>query len=163
MPAIGHLGIGLAAKRVVPKVPLGVLLVASDATDILWGILALTGIESLDQSPWSHSLATSAGLSAMAALLAGRIYRDRRVGMAVGLVVLSHWALDFVVWKDTLPLLFAGSPKVGLGLYGSGGSQAVKFSLPVAAIELGLPLLGLAVYLQAPGRIKPAKKIFSRI
>ncbi|HEX9115151.1 MAG TPA: hypothetical protein VGA61_03725, partial [Anaerolineae bacterium] len=95
MPAIGHLGIGLAAKRVVPKVPLGVLLVASDATDILWGILALTGIESLDQSPWSHSLATSVGLSAMAALLAGRIYRDRRVGMAVGLVVLSHWALDF--------------------------------------------------------------------
>jgi hypothetical protein len=151
MPGIGHLGVGLAAKRIAPNVPLGALLVAAEATDLLWGALALTGIESVERSPWSHSLVTSAGLSALAALLAGRIYRDPRTGAAVGLVVLSHWALDFVVWKDTLPLLFEGSPKVGLGLYGSGGTQAVKPSLPVLAIELGLPLLGLAVYLQTRG------------
>jgi hypothetical protein len=127
------------------------LLVASEVTDILWGVLALTGVETIERNTWSHSLTTSVGLSAIAALLAGRAYRDTRTGAVVGLVVLSHWVLDFVVWKNSLPLLFEGSPKVGLGLYGGSSAQGVQMSLPVMAIEFGLPILGLIVYLQTKG------------
>ena len=159
MPGIGHIGIGLAAKRVAPEVPVGVLLAASEATDLLWGALALTGIEAVDRSPWSHSLFTSVTLSAAAALAAGLVYRNKRAAATVGLVAFSHWALDFVVWKDTLPLLFDGSPKVGLGLYGSGGTQAVKLGPAVLAIELGLPLVGAAIYMSARGAFGTNRRV----
>ncbi len=146
MPGIGHIGVGLAAKSVAPEVPLGVLLVATEATDILWGVSLLARSESLKDL--THSLFTSAILSLAGGLAGARVYRDARPGAVIGLVLLSHWALDFVVWKDTLPLLFKGSRKVGLGLYNATpGSQEVKFGLPVAAMELGLPMVGLAIYL----------------
>jgi hypothetical protein len=78
-------------------------------------------------------------LSLLAALLAARIYRDHRAGVVVGLLVFSHWVLDFIFhpiplssfsWRSwqwsyghplpsDLPLLFGNSPKVGLGLYNS--------------------------------------------
>jgi hypothetical protein len=77
--------------------------------------------------------------SLVAALFAARIYRDRCVGLVVGLLVFSHWVLDFIShpipfssfsWRSwqwsyghplpsDLPLLFGASPKVGLGLYNS--------------------------------------------
>ncbi len=150
MPGIGHLGVGLAAKSFVPKAPLGVLLVATEATDILWGLSTLTRRECLINA--THSLFTSAVLSLAGGLAGARVYRDPRTGAVIGLVILSHWALDFIVWEDTLPLLFEGSPKVGLGLYRAGpGGHQVKMSLPVVAMELGLPLLGLGVYLGTRG------------
>lgn len=152
MPGIGHLGVGLAAKRFAPKASLGALLVASEATDLLWGGLALAGIEGVRDGYWSHSLLTSAILSAAGALAGARAYRDACTGAVIGLVVLSHWALDYLVWKDSLPLLFEGSPKVGLGLYGAeAGKVMPRPSLPVLAIEVGLPVLGLACWLTAKG------------
>ena len=146
MPGIGHFGVGLAAKSLAPKVPLGILLVASEAADMLWAVSALTRRESLITA--SHSLFTSAVMALSGGLAGARVYRDWRTGAVIGLVVLSHWALDFIVWKDTLPLLFEGSPKVGLGLYSAGpGSHEVKIGPAVLAMELGLPLLGFVVYL----------------
>jgi hypothetical protein len=54
----GHVAAGLVAKKVAPRVPLGVLLVAAGALDILWGVFLLTGVEHLSPSvsPWSHGL-----------------------------------------------------------------------------------------------------------
>jgi hypothetical protein len=58
-------------------------------------------------------------------LLGWLIYREHRAGVVIGLLVFSHWVLDFVshpmgfghpVAPD-MPLLFHGSRKVGLGLY----------------------------------------------
>src|SRR5512133_3873477 len=145
MPGIGHIGVGLAAKSVAPKVPLGVLLVATEATDLLWGLTALTSSEKLILL--SHSLFTSAILSSIGALVGARVYRDLRTGAVIGLVSLSPWGLDFIVWKETLPLLFGASRKVGLGIYGApAGSHEVKLGLPVVALELGLPIAGLLVY-----------------
>lgn len=62
-------------------------------------------------------------------------------------VVFSHWVLDFISHPmglgkplpPDLPLLFEGSPKVGLGLYNS-----VAAAVPV---ELGLFAAGIVVYL----------------
>jgi hypothetical protein len=98
--------------------------------------------------------------SLVAAFLAARIYRDHRAGVVVGLLVFSHWVLDFIShpipfssfsWRSwqwsfgnplppDLPLLFGGSPKVGLGLYNS--ISAVE----ATALECGMFILGAVVY-----------------
>ncbi len=59
MAGIVHLGLGLA-KWVAPEVPVGVLMLASEANDILWGTFSLAGIENMQASPWSHGLFMSA-------------------------------------------------------------------------------------------------------
>src|SRR3972149_927408 len=152
----GHLAVGLAAKRVAPNVHLGVLLLATEVLDILCFGFIFAGIErfstdpALVSIPWSHGLFMSAVWSVLAALLAARIFRNNRTGAIIGLVVFSHWVLDFISHPmgigqplpPDLPLLFEGSPKVGLGLY--------NYSLAVAiATDFGLLILGAAIYLRA--------------
>ena len=145
---IGHLGAGLAVKRLAPQVSLGVLLLAAELIDILWIIFALAGIETMGFSPWSHSLFMAVVWSVAAAFIAGIFYRSRRAAVLIGLVVFSHWVLDFISHpmgalgmgaQPDLPLFFAGSVRVGLGLYNT---------IPGVIIgELGMILLGLAFYL----------------
>ncbi len=161
MSPIGHFAVGLAAKPVAPKVPLGVLFFATVTLDVLAIAFAFAGIESVKTGiPWSHDLLMSVIWSVVAALFAARIYREYRAGAVVGLLVFSHWVLDFIShpipfpsfsWRSwqwsfgnslppDLPLLFGGSPKVGLGLYNS--ISAVE----ATALELGMFILGAAVY-----------------
>jgi hypothetical protein len=150
MAGIAHLGVGLAAKQFAPKAQLGVLLVASEVIDLLWGVFALTGVENMKYSPWSHGLFMSVIWSLLAGLLAARFYRDNRTGVVIGLVVFSHWVIDFITHPmfggpPDLFLLFAGSPKVGLGLYSSIAPGLV------VALEIGLVLVGLIIYLRGRG------------
>jgi len=162
MGPIGHFSVGLAAKPATPKVPLGVLLLATWLLDILAIAFGFAGIERAGDAkvPWSHGLFMSVVWSVIAALLAARIYRDRRAGIIVGLLVFSHWVLGFIShplpfssfsWRSwqwsyghplpsDLPLLFGNSPKVGLGLYDS--ISAVE----ATALEFGMFILGGAVY-----------------
>lgn len=148
----GHIAVGLAAKPVAPKVPLGALLLSATAIDTLAGVFAITGIETMDASgqssiPWSHGLFMALVWSLAGAAIAFLLSRDRRASAVIGLVVFSHWVLDFVSHPmglgrelpPDLPLLFEGSPKVGLGLYNS---------VPAALItEFGLFIAGIAIYL----------------
>jgi hypothetical protein len=142
-------------------VPLGILLVATVLLDVLAISFGWVGIEGgKTGNPWSHSLFMSVVWSMAAAFLVAYTYHDRRAGVVVGLLVFSHWVLDFVShpipfpsfsWRSwqwdyghplppDLPLLFAGSPKVGLGLYNS-------ISAPEAtALELGMLVIGGVVY-----------------
>jgi hypothetical protein len=162
MGPIGHFSVGLAAKPTAAKVPLGILLLASWLLDVLAIVFGFTRIERGGSAgnPWSHGLFMSVVWSLVVGLLAARIYRDRRAGVVVGLVVFSHWVLDFVShpipfssfsWRSwqwsyghslpsDLPLLFGGSPKVGLGLYNS--ISAVE----ATALEFGMFILGTVVY-----------------
>lgn len=148
----GHIAVGLAAKPVAPKVPLGALLLSAMAIDTLAGIFAITGIETVDAGgnssiAWSHGLFMAVVWAIAGAAIAFLLSRDRRVSTVIGLVVFSHWLLDFISHPmglgrelpPGLPLLFEGSPKVGLGLYDS---------VPAALItELGLFIAGIAIYL----------------
>ncbi len=118
MSPIGHLAVGLAAKPVAPKLPLGVLLLASWIIDVLYLVFAFAGIENMDFDPWSHGLFMAVIWSVSSALVVGFIFRNKRSSIVVGLVVFSHWLLDLISWS-TLPLFFGGSPQVGLGLYDS--------------------------------------------
>jgi hypothetical protein len=162
MGPIGHFSVGLAAKPLAPKVPSGILLLATWILDVLAIAFGFVGIEKGGSigAPWSHRLFMSVVWSLAAALLAARIWRDRRAGVVVGLLVFSHWVLDFIShpipfssfsWRSwqwnyghplpsDLPLLFGGSPKVGLGLYNS--ISAVEATI----LECGMFILGTAVY-----------------
>jgi hypothetical protein len=129
MSPIGHLAVGFAAKRAVPKVPLVVLLVAAWLPDVLFFVFNFTGMESREQpAPFSHGLLMNVLWSLLTGLVALGISLDRRVGTALGLVVFSHWALDFVSWNN-LPLFLRGSRTVGLGLINEIGNWIVVFEL----------------------------------
>ena len=161
MGPLGHFSVGLVAKPRTSKVPLGILLLATWILDVLAIAFGFAGIEGgVDGNPWSHGLFMSVMWSLAVGLLTSHIYRDRRAGVVIGLVVFSHWVLDFVShpipfpsfsWSSwqwsyghplppDLPLLFESSPKVGLGLYNS--ISAVE----ATALELGMFILGSAVY-----------------
>jgi len=161
MGPIGHCAAGLVAKPMAQKVPLGVLFLATVILDLLAIAFTFAGIEGVKTGiPWSHGLFMSVIWSVSATLLAARVYRDYRAGVVIGLLVFSHWVLDFIShpipfstfswrsWQWTfgrplppdLPLLFGGSPKVGLGLYNS--ISAVE----ATALELGMFALGAVVY-----------------
>jgi membrane-bound metal-dependent hydrolase YbcI (DUF457 family) len=153
----GHFGVGFAAKTVAPKAPLWMLLVASEALDLLsFGFVAL-GIEKVGTSqtdfeqglrmitpgsvPWSHGLLMSLVWSVLVAGVVYLISRDRRMSGILGLVVFSHWLLDFIVHPPDLPLFFAGSAQSGLGLWTSGPGLILSIFL-----EVGLLAGGIAIY-----------------
>jgi len=111
MAGLGHIGFGFAAKPIVPKVHLVVLLIATELIDILWGIFYFTGIDrgnlDINSSPWSHSLFMSVIWSVIAALLAGRIYHDKSSGIIIGLLVCcqAHYANIILIFYCNSRLL----------------------------------------------------------
>jgi hypothetical protein len=53
--------------------------------------------------------------------------RDLRGALLLGVCVVSHWVLDFVVHRPDLPLYPGNSPLLGLGLWNSlGGTLLVE-------------------------------------
>lgn len=148
----GHLGAALAAKTVEPDAPLGAAVGAAFGIDLLWPVLLLLGVESVrvnpgdtafthlafDSYPWSHSLAAVLAWSALAAAAARALRLSWRTSGVLGLLVLSHWVLDFVTHRPDLPL-WPGGPLVGLGLWNSIPATMV--------VESGLLAAGLVLYL----------------
>ena len=165
----GHLGIGFAAKPIAPRVPLWLLLVATEALDLLSFVFVTIGIEQLGVTqvdihqglqfvtlghiPWSHGLLMSVVWSLVFALLALLIYRDKQTSVVLGLAVFSHWILDFIVHAPDLPLFFADSPLLGLGLWSSGPGLILS-----GVLEIALLAGGIAVYVNDRKRahIRPA-------
>ncbi len=157
MSGLGHFALGFAARPLAPKVPLPILLAAGEVNDALYFLFTAAGIEKpavftadLSQGvryltasslPWSHGLLMSLVWSALAAALVYWFYRDRRSAVVVGMVVLSHWALDFLMHAN-LPLGFEGSPQVGLGLENTG--PGFMF---ITILDLGLLAGGITAYL----------------
>lgn len=154
MAAVAHLGLGFAAKQLAPKVPLWVLLVASELLDILWLGFYITGIDknvSMERaSPLSHGLFMSALSSVLAAAVAALVYRDRRSSIVIGALVFSHWLLDLITHpmgaifgggalSPDLPLFFHGSRRVGMGLY----NHSFLFAV---ITDLAIFLIGVAIY-----------------
>jgi hypothetical protein len=149
---LGHIGVGLGAKRVAPRVSLGWLVAAPVLLDLLWPIFLLMGWESVridpgatvvtpfdfQSYPISHSLLTSIGWGVLLGGLYWMLRRDRGAALLIGSLVPSHWVLDWVVHRPDLPL-YPGGARFGLGLWNS---------LPGTLVAEGL-LFGAGVWLYA--------------
>jgi hypothetical protein len=152
---IGHFALGFAAKRLVPRVSLGMLFVAAQLADLLWPFFLAAGIEQvrIDTAsrnpftlldfvsyPYSHSLL----MLVVWGIVLGGLYRaiagGRRTFVVLAALVVSHWLLDVVTHLPDMPL-YPGSGLVGLGLWNS-----VPATL---AVELPLFVAGLVVYVRA--------------
>lgn len=162
---VGHYGVGFAARRADPAIPLWVLFLAVQFLDVLWAPCILLGIEKvrivpgitatnpldLYYMPYTHSLvaallwACAGGLAYQAVMRPAR----RLAGVVVGAAVFSHWVLDFVVHRPDLPL-YDDSAKVGLGLW---NAPSLAFGLEAALLFGGL-WLGLRGRLgRSPGTL----------
>jgi hypothetical protein len=150
---IGHFAPAFVAAAVSPERPrLGTMFVAAQLID--WGFfaLAILGVEQmridpaasamvpfdLYHMPYTHSLLGAAIWAGTCLGVVAIHQRNLRVGVLAGLVVLSHWLLDWVVHVPDLTL--AGEPpKYGLGLW----------NLPWIAmpLEIGLTVAAFAFYL----------------
>jgi hypothetical protein len=152
---IGHFGVGLAAKKVAKKTSLGTLFFASQFIDLLWPLFLIFGIEHVKIDPgntaftpfdfvlypYSHSLIAVLFWS----LIFGSIYflikKDLKISVWLGVLVLSHWILDFITHRPDLPLFIgSNSPMVGLGIWNS--------VVATILIEGGIFVLGVYLFIK---------------
>lgn len=150
---IGHFAVAFAAKRAAPRTSLTALVASAFLPDILWPIFLWLGIERVriapgdtaftpldfESYPWSHSLVMVVGWAALLAALYRARTRYTTGALWIGLLVFSHWFLDFASHRPDLPLAPWGGPKVGLGLWNSVVATSV--------IEIAMFVGGLGIYL----------------
>jgi hypothetical protein len=157
---VGHVAVGLAAKRVTPRVSVGTLVLAALLSDLLWCVFLLAGVEhvaihpgrsavnylALD-FPYSHSLLMDAAWGAILAATYFLVRRYARGAWMLFAAVMSHWVLDFVAHRPDMALAPGGHRHFGLGLWTS--------VTATVAVEGGMWLLAIIVYVrgtQAKGR-----------
>lgn len=151
---VGHFAPAFVAAAVSPQNPrLGTMFVAAQLVD--WGFfaLALVGVErmridpaasvmvpfDLYHMPYTHSLIGTT-IWALACMGVVAIHqRNLRVGALAGVVVLSHWLLDWLVHVPDLTL-DGTPPKLGLGLW--------DYPWVAIPLELGLTVGAFVFYLR---------------
>jgi hypothetical protein len=150
---IGHFAVALAAKKTVPRVRLGTLVMAAQWLDLLWPVFLLLGLEQVKAAPgitrfspfdfvsypYTHSLAAVVGWAVLFGGVYFAIRRNVRGAVVLGLLVISHWVLDWFTHRPDLPL-YPGGPKVGLGLWNSVAGTLI--------VEILLFVIGSAIYLK---------------
>jgi membrane-bound metal-dependent hydrolase YbcI (DUF457 family) len=151
---IGHVALGLAAKRAAPRVSLGVLVAAAQLADLLWPLFLAIGLEQvridpgntavtpLDfvSYPYSHSLVLLVVWAVAMAILCRPFAPARGAFAVISALVVSHWVLDVVTHRPDMPL-YPGSQTLGLGLWNS---------IPATvAIEVPMFVAGLWIYCRA--------------
>jgi hypothetical protein len=152
---IGHFGVAFGAKKFVPRVSLGTLILASQFIDLLWPLLLLVGLEQVDivpgvttvtplqfsHYPFSHSLLAVIGWGILIGGIHFYLKRSRFAALVVGFLVLSHWLLDTIVHRPDLPLYPGSNILIGFNAWSS---------LPLTlVIELSLFALGVWLYLRS--------------
>jgi len=128
---IGHFALGFTGKRAAPRVSLGWLVVACQWPDLLWPVLSLLGMEhfriakgdtaftpiAFDYYPWSHSLLMVVIWGVALGILYLWRSGDRRAAMILGVLVVSHWVLDWITHRPDMPLTPSNDHRFGLGLW----------------------------------------------
>ena len=127
---LGHFAVGIAAKRVAPRTSLGTLTLAALWLDALWPLSLLLGLERAEVQPnanpfltvnftsypFTHSLLMTLVWAVLFAAVYAARTKYRTGALVAGILVLSHWVLDYVTHLADLPL-WPGGPEVGLGLW----------------------------------------------
>ena len=156
----GHFALGLGLKRADKTLPLGLLFIAAQLPDLIYGFNLLTGIEKVNIVasanpliaaeypfyPYSHSLVAAllwAGLVTLIFLAATRRSSQpkSKTALIMSTAVLSHFFLDVITHNPDVDVLGNGAFKIGLGLW----------NLPVESyiVEAALLVTGLWIYLRA--------------
>ena len=152
---IGHFGIGLGAKRVVPKISLGTLFLAAQFLDLLWPTFLLLGWEhviidpgntqmtplNFIDYPLTHSFLMAIFWGGIFGIVYFLIKRNIYGSVILGLCVVSHWFLDLLVHRPDLPLYPDGTLFVGLGLW--------NFKFAAIIIESAIFIAGVWLYLKS--------------
>jgi hypothetical protein len=156
---IGHYGVSFAAKRVAPRVSLGVLFLAVQAIDLVFCFDLMTGAEKMRLVPhftaynpydlyqmgWSHSLFAALLWSLVVAVgwsfLARGAPERLKESLVVGAAVFSHWLLDLPMHTADLQLVPWSATRVGFGLWN-------HRDLALAA-ELVTLLVGVLIYVRS--------------
>jgi hypothetical protein len=152
MPAIAHIGVGFAAKKIAPDISVFYLIIAAELVELVFFIFVAAGIESMPladkapYSPYSHSVFMGIIWSVAATLVTFLISRNKKASIVIGLLVLSHTVLDIIASPklafyptDTkMPLFFNDSLSVGLGLF--------KHETIALISESGFLIAGLIIY-----------------
>jgi hypothetical protein len=160
MPALAHIRIGLLAKRFCPKIPLWGLLISVMAIDILSGVFFF--------AIWlSHGLFMSVIWSITAMVISALITmhlnskneqdkinisirwnkENLTTTIIIGILVFSHWILDFIGWPMTavyskatgVPILFDDTVNIGLGVYST--------LFGALLMDIGVFIVGLGIYI----------------
>ena len=172
MPALAHLGIGFAVKRFASQIPLCVLLISAIFLDILtlFFIFAIWITHGLFMSVvWS--IITMLVTTLITIWINLKKEQDKinnsgkwsleilYISMIIGLLVFSHWILDFIGWPMSVidsnatgvPILFDDALNIGLGVYSTWFGALL--------MDIGVFVVGLAVYLHYLKKIKKIKLI----
>ena len=148
---IGHFAVGFAGKRAAPNASLAALFFAALFADILWPVLVAIGAEQVRIAPgntvytplefvsypWSHSLLMLIIWGALLAAFFRRRADGKRTGLAIALLVVSHWILDWITHAPDMPL-WPGSARYGLGLWNSVNATI--------GVEIAMFAAGVAIY-----------------
>jgi hypothetical protein len=140
---LGHVAVGMAAKRAAPRVSLTVLILAAQLADVIWPVLVGLGVEQVAiepgntrvtplnfiSYPYSHSLLTLT-LWAIAFAYVFGFSKGRRAIPVLAVLVVSHWLLDVVTHRPDMPVFPQSSLKLGFGLWNSiPATLAVEFAM----------------------------------
>lgn len=159
---IGHYALAFAAKKIDKLPSLAIMFIAVQFLDLLWPIFVLLGIESFAievgntamtplnfiSYPYSHSLLASIVWAVLFGIGYLLISKNKKGAILIGVLVFSHWVLDFLTHGPDLALSPFSDIKVGLGLW----------NIPIVEIilEIGLFLTGVYLYLKT---VKPKRKV----
>jgi hypothetical protein len=151
---IGHYGAGLAAKGIDKQPSLGTMFLAAQWLDLFWPLLLLAGVEKFsivpgntvltplrfDYYPWSHSMLMAITWGVLFATVYLLMTKNKRSALLVGILVFSHWALDWVTHTSDLQITPFTETRVGLGLW--------NFKWPEIILEVAIFIIGAVVYLR---------------
>lgn len=152
---VGHIAVGLAAKRITPRVSVGTTVLAAVLPDLLWCVFLLAGIEhvslqsgrgaatylSASDIAFSHSLVMDA---VWGALLAAAYFFARHYARGAWVLfaaVMSHWLLDFVAHRPDMALAPGVDLYFGLGLWNSVAATVI--------VEGGMWVAAIIIYVRA--------------
>lgn len=154
---IGHFAPAFLAASVTQRRPnspgLATMFVAAQLVDWAFFILAFIGIENmritpgitvmspldLYDYPYTHSLLGTAAFAFAFAVILLIKYRDFVGAFLAGLVVISHWCLDWVLHRPDLTLTGTGET-YGLGLWNE--------PLIAMPLEVGITVIAFAIYIR---------------
>ena len=162
---VGHVAVGMLAKRAEPRVSLGTYVLAALLADLLVFAFLLLGVEHVTfgsergaanyfhavNIAYSHSLA----MGIVWGLLFAGVYllwrRNLRGAWFLFAAIVSHWVLDFIAHKPDMPLAPGTHQAYGLGVWNSIPTTLV--------VEGGLWIAGIVIYARTnrargwPGRV----------